>query len=86
MISLRGNSARVAPAAVLVALALSGAAPAGASPATPIAISACTHVTIGGENKCIARGQYCKRRFASQYTRYGLHCTKLDSRGRYHLR
>lgn len=83
---LRGNCTRAATAAVFVALTLSGAAPAGASPATPIATSACTHATIGGESKCIARGQYCKRHFASQYTRYGLHCTKLDSRGRYHLR
>lgn len=79
------NCTRAATAAVLVAVALSGAAPAGASPAAPVATSACTHATIGGESKCIARGQYCKRHFASQYTRYRLHCTKLDSRGRYHL-
>ncbi len=85
MMRLGGNCVRAAMAAVLIALALSGAAPAGASPATPMASSACTHVTIGGQSKCIARGQYCKRRFASQYRRYGLHCTKLDSRGRYHL-
>ncbi len=82
---LRANCMRAAMAAVLVAVALSGATPAEASPATPIATSACTHATIGGESKCIARGQYCKRHYASQYTRYGLHCTKLDSRGRYHL-
>lgn len=83
---LRGNRRRAATAAVLVAIALSGAAPAGASPSSPVATAACTRATIGGEPKCIARGQYCKRHFASQYTRYGLHCTKLDSRGRYHLR
>jgi len=83
--SHRGNCSRAAMAVALVALALSGAAPAAASPAAPIASSACTHARIGGESKCIARGQYCKRHLASQYTRYGLHCTKLDSRGRYHL-
>lgn len=42
--------------------------------------------TIGGQHKCIARGQYCARRYQRDYRRYGLSCSNLDYRGRYHLR
>lgn len=73
-------------AAILAAcaVALPASAPAAA---TPIARIACTHAVIAGESKCIARGQYCKRTAAAQrdYRRYGLSCSKRDSRGRYHL-
>lgn len=48
--------------------------------------SACTSATIGGQHKCIARGQFCARSHASDYRRYGLSCTKRDVNGRYHLR
>jgi hypothetical protein len=78
------RATRASAAVVLAVAALAGGTSA-ASASAPIASAACTHATIGGESKCIARGQYCKRHYASQYTRYGLHCTKLDSRGRYHL-
>jgi len=57
-------------------------APAASS---PIAHSACRSATIGGVHKCIARGQFCSRAHARDYTRYGLHCTKRDRNGRYHL-
>lgn len=75
-------------AAVLAGIALFVAVPTAAStasPSTPIARAACTHATIGGKTKCIARGQFCARRYASQYRRYGLKCTKRDANGRYHL-
>jgi hypothetical protein len=52
---------------------------------TPLASIACKHARIGGKSKCIARGQYCARRYERGYERYGYHCTKRDSRGRYHL-
>jgi hypothetical protein len=48
-------------------------------------VAVCKSATIGGQHKCIARGQYCAVGFASQYRRYGLSCTKRDIRGRYHL-
>jgi hypothetical protein len=75
--------------AVLLASGLLGAlaVPVAQAPAAsaPIAHSACTSATIGGAHRCIARGQFCSRAHARDYTRYGLHCTKRDRNGRYHL-
>ena len=75
-------------AVVAVSLGLSGLAAlpvvSQATP-TPLASIACTHARIGGQSKCIARGQYCSRRSERAYERYGYHCTKRDYRGRYHL-
>lgn len=75
---------------LLVTATLAAVAPA-AAPATnrpngqPVGHVACTYARIGGRSKCIARGQYCQRRYARQYLRYELSCTKLDAHGRYHL-
>ena len=70
------------------ALGLLAAAPisAPAAPATHASIVSCKSATIGGQHKCIARGQFCAVSYASQYRRYGLSCTKRDANGRYHLR
>ncbi len=70
----------------IAALGLLGAAPvvAPAKPASPVIT--CKQAIIGGQSKCIARGQYCARSHASDYRRYGLSCTKQDVNGRYHLR
>jgi hypothetical protein len=69
------------------AVALSLAAVPAAATATPTSPAiTCKAATIGGQSKCIARGQYCARGHASDYRRYGLSCTKRDARGRYHLR
>jgi hypothetical protein len=59
------------------------AAPAGAH--DPVAHIACKRAKIGGEPKCIARGQFCARAHARDYRRYGLSCTKRDVNGRCHL-
>jgi hypothetical protein len=68
------------------ALGLLVAAPAvPAAPAHHASPVTCRSATIGGQHKCIARGQFCAVRFASQYRRYGLSCTKRDVNGRYHL-
>jgi hypothetical protein len=68
------------------ALGLLVAAPAApAAPAQHASVAVCKSATIGGQHKCIARGQYCAVRFATQYRRYGLSCTKRDVNGRYHL-
>jgi hypothetical protein len=67
---------------VAAALGLLVAAPAAPAHAS---VALCKSATIGGQHKCIARGQYCAVRFASQYRRYGLSCTRRDVRGRYHL-
>ena len=78
---------------LVTAVAVSSLAALPAAPAAvadrggPIASAACTHATIEGQSKCIARGQFCKRsaRAMRDYARYGLHCTKRDVNGRYHL-
>jgi hypothetical protein len=70
------------------ALGLVAAAPI-AAPAAPTSrgsIVTCKSAAIGGKHKCIARGQFCAVRYASQYRRYGLSCSKRDVNGRYHLR
>jgi hypothetical protein len=66
------------------ALGLLAAAPV-VAPAQPASVVNCRSATIGGQHKCIARGQFCAVRFASQYRRYGLSCSKRDVNGRYHL-
>jgi hypothetical protein len=81
--------ARIKPwlAPVVAVAALAVGVPHGmAARAQPVARAACTHAVIGGQSKCIARGQYCARRYQRQYLRYGLSCSKLDANGRYHLR
>lgn len=49
------------------------------------ASAACTRAKIGGQSKCIGRGQFCARSHRKDYRRYGLSCTKRDRNGRYHL-
>ena len=73
--------------AALAATVLAAAPPAHAAPASdvPVAHVACVNATIGGQRKCIARGQYCARAYQRDYRRYGLSCSKRDNRGRYHL-
>lgn len=73
--------------ALLLAAGAVAAVPGVAAGATqaPVAHSACTSATIGGQHKCIARGQFCARSHAGDYRRYGLSCTKRDVNGRYHL-
>jgi hypothetical protein len=44
-----------------------------------------THAVIGGHQKCLRRGQFCARRYKSQYRRYGFRCNHRDARGNWHL-
>lgn len=70
------------------ALALpTAAATATPKPPSPIAHIACTQARIAGESKCIARGQFCRHnaRAMKDYAKYGLHCTRRDANGRWHL-
>jgi hypothetical protein len=83
---------RLSPAGILavvaICFAMSGSAvgvAAAADGQPPVAQIACMQATIGGQSKCIARGQYCARAHARDYRRYGLSCTKRDVNGRYHL-
>ena len=77
---------RVLLLATAVALATGGgAAAARAADAPPLAHVACKQAKIGGQSKCIARGQFCSRSNQSDYRRYGFSCSKRDANGRYHL-
>jgi len=79
--------------AVLAAALVAGGPGVGIASATagvqrapsPVAQVACVRAKIGGKHKCIARGQYCARRYERQYERYGFTCSKRDRRGRWHL-
>lgn len=74
-------------ATLLAALAVAGAGPVATSTASPVfeAHAACSSATIGGKHKCLGRGEFCARRYATQYPKYGFRCTKRDANGRYHL-
>jgi hypothetical protein len=65
----------------LAALALSIAAPAAATAKT--CSSREVHAIIGREQKCLARGQYCKVADKRQYPKYGFACKDVD--GSYRL-
>jgi hypothetical protein len=32
------------------------------------------HARIGGQEKCLHAGEFCSKRYASQYQRYGFKC------------
>ena len=77
--------------AALLALAFLSGGAVGASPvgATAAVAKPCSagykHAVIGGEHKCLRRGQFCARSRDAEYHQYGYHCHKRDSRGNYHL-
>jgi hypothetical protein len=78
----RRIAAAVATAALIAA---APAAPAVGAPTDPVVHAACTSAKIGGQHKCIARGQFCARSHQRDYRRYGYSCSKRDRNGRYHL-
>jgi hypothetical protein len=84
---VRRNAATVC---VLLGLALGGGSSALATSSPPASVAktcrgSYVHAVIGGEQKCLHRGEFCKHPYARQYTRYGFRCTHTDANGRYHL-
>jgi hypothetical protein len=73
VVSLAFGGAAVAPATAPVSFTPAAAA----KPCS----SGWRHAIIGGEHKCLRRGQYCARRYDSQYHRYGFHCHRYYSGG-----
>ena len=77
-------------AAMLAAVAVGGAAAAPGA-AAPVATSAktCghgyTHAVIGGQQKCLRRGEFCSYSERNQYHRYGFNCVLLKPSDTYHL-
>lgn len=84
----RHLTAALAATAIAVGVPVAGTAAAHQQQQQPApsAQAACIHAKIGGKHKCIARGQYCARRYERDYERYGFTCSKRDRRGRWHLR
>lgn len=80
----------IALGGVLLGLAFVGGAPAGAG-VRPNALMSKTcsgsyvHAVIGGQQKCLRRGEFCAHAYQRQYRRYGFSCTHTDARGNYHL-
>jgi hypothetical protein len=81
-------------AALIAAAALTAGAPVASAPAHTgdahvVAAKSCSsgwkHAIIGGQHKCLRRGQFCARSRDREYHRYGYHCHKRDRRGNYHL-
>jgi hypothetical protein len=81
--------------ALVATLALGVAVPAAQAPAQPakthvVAIAAKTcssgykHAVVGGQEKCLRRGQYCAKRYKKRYKHYGFRCVK--SNGVYRLK
>ncbi len=80
----------LAVASAVLGLALAGGAPAGAaSRSSALAAKSCrgsyVHAVIGGQQKCLRRGEFCAHAYRRQYRRYGYSCTSTDARGNYHL-
>lgn len=89
---IRGVHRIVATAATIgAAVAIPAAIPALPATARPIATIArsCpsfdTHAIIGGEQKCLGRGEFCSYRYRNQYHRYGFNCVLLRPSNTYHL-
>jgi hypothetical protein len=78
-------------AAALAAVALGGVAAAPTATGTPVAAIAktCghgyTHAVIGGQQKCLRRGEFCSYKERNQYHRYGFNCVLLRPSNTYHL-
>src|SRR5207248_5999636 len=87
----RGTQMRQRLMVVIACLGLAGTIPAipadgaQAPRSGATAASACVYGTVAGQRKCLRRGEYCSRRYERDYERYGFRCTKLDSRGSWHL-
>jgi hypothetical protein len=75
---LRRHGARGLLAAALT-VALTAGAPG------PAAAKSCTRAKVDGKRVCLSPGDRCKRTNQKQYRRYGLSCSRRDSRGRYRL-
>ena len=80
--NLRSSVSRPGYVIGLSALVLAMSGSAVAAPPTTVS---CSNAKIGGQRKCIARGQFCTRAYQKDYKRYGFSCSKRDANGRWHL-
>jgi hypothetical protein len=66
-------------AAILATIVAAGPGTAVAQPSSTLALTkTCSHSytrgVVGGQVKCLRRGEYCAVRYKSQYVRYGFRC------------
>lgn len=85
--SLTGFLRAVGVTATLAAsaFAFSAAGPTGSVIAPPQAAAACKKAKVGGQTKCLGRGQFCAPRYQSDYRRAGFRCAS-DGKGRNRLK
>ncbi len=78
-----------AAAALIVGVPISAAPAHSGGDAAVVAAKSCSsgwkHAVVGGQHKCLRRGQFCARSRDRDYHRYGYHCHKRDRNGDYHL-
>jgi hypothetical protein len=78
----------VTSAALALAMAAGAPADAVSRPGALVAKScrgSYLHAVVGGQQKCLRRGEFCAHAYQRQYRRYGFSCTSTDARGNYHL-
>lgn len=75
----------VAAVLALSAFAFTAAGPTGTVIAPQEAAAACKKARVGGETKCLGRGQFCAPRHQSDYRRAGFRCAP-DGKGRNRLK
>jgi uncharacterized membrane protein len=81
-------TSRVRRGATLAAIMASAVTVPAVTPHSPVvgtAAAACTKVRVAGATKCLAPGQFCARRYQSDYKRAGFVCAR-GSDGRDRLR
>lgn len=69
----------------LSAFAFTAAGPADSVIAPQQALAACKKAKVGGQTKCLGRGQFCAPRYQSDYRRAGFRCAP-DGKGRNRLK
>lgn len=79
------RTAGVTATLALSAFAFTAAGPVGSVVAPQQAAAACKKAKVGGQTKCLGRGQFCAPRYQSDYRRAGFRCAP-DGNGRNRLK
>jgi hypothetical protein len=80
---MRRVLAVLAASAALVVPAAAPARTLSERPVSAVIAKSCSagyrHAVIGGQEKCLRRGQYCASRYRKQYPRYGFKCVPTST-------
>jgi len=80
---LRNRIVGAVAALGLVFVPVSSATARSSLPPVAVASKSCAgyvKATIGGQTKCLRRGQYCAKAYKTQYRRYGFTCAGSPAR------